>query len=94
MNQINEISGEEDDILELAIQHRDKLSTILDVSAEESSESELAAMVSFAIAFPGGFMALVDTYDVKRYFCYVAVIICATHPNDIADLYFRNLCAH
>lgn len=75
-----DFAGEEDDILELAIKHRDKLSTILDVSAEESSESELAAMVSFAIAFPGGFMALVDTYDVKRYFRYVAVIICATHP--------------
>ncbi|XP_046812201.1 uncharacterized protein LOC124421301 [Lucilia cuprina] len=32
---------------------------------EESSEGELAAMVSYAIAFPDGFMALVDTYDVK-----------------------------
>lgn len=65
-------AGEDADILELAIKHRDRLSTILEVSAEESSESELAAMVSFAIAFPGGFMALVDTYDVKRYFCHVA----------------------
>lgn len=94
VKQINEISGEEADILELAIKHRDKLSTILDVSAEESSESELAAMVSFAIAFPGGFMALVDTYDVKRYFRYVAVIICATHPNYIAYFYFRSMRTH
>lgn len=37
------------------------------MSTDESSEGELAAMVSFAIAFPDGFMALVDTYDVKRY---------------------------
>lgn len=44
-----------------------QLSKILDISTEESSEGELAAMVSFAIAFPDGFMALVDTYDVKRY---------------------------
>lgn len=43
---------------------------MLDISTEESSEGELAAMVSFAIAFPDGFMALVDTYDVKRYSAY------------------------
>lgn len=42
----------------------------MDISTEESSEGELAAMVSFAIAFPDGFMALVDTYDVKRYSAY------------------------
>lgn len=56
------------DLLELAIDQRAKLSSVLDISTEESSEGELAAMVSFAIAFPDGFMALVDTYDVKRYF--------------------------
>lgn len=55
------------DLLELAIGHRAALSQILEVSTDESSEGELAAMVSFAIAFPSGFMALVDTYDVKRY---------------------------
>lgn len=54
------------DILELALMHRTTLSEALNVSTEESSEGELAAMVSFAIAFPDGFMALVDTYDVKR----------------------------
>lgn len=56
--------------MELAIGHRAALSKILEVSTEESSEGELAAMVSFAIAFPAGFMALVDTYDVKRYFAF------------------------
>lgn len=55
------------DILELAVDHRRKLSQLLEISPEESSDGELAAMVSFAIAFPDGFMALVDTYDVKRY---------------------------
>uniref|UniRef100_A0AAG5DY35 Nicotinate phosphoribosyltransferase n=1 Tax=Anopheles atroparvus TaxID=41427 RepID=A0AAG5DY35_ANOAO len=53
------------DILELAMEHRTNLASVLDVSTDESSEGELAAMVSFAIAFPDGFMALVDTYDVK-----------------------------
>uniref|UniRef100_A0A182F2M5 Nicotinate phosphoribosyltransferase n=1 Tax=Anopheles albimanus TaxID=7167 RepID=A0A182F2M5_ANOAL len=53
------------DLLELAIEHRAQLASVLDVSTDESSEGELAAMVSFAIAFPDGFMALVDTYDVK-----------------------------
>ncbi|KQS70074.1 nicotinate phosphoribosyltransferase isoform X3 [Drosophila erecta] len=50
-----------EDLLEHAIRHRALLSHLLDVSTEESSEGELAAMVSYAIAFPDGFMALVDT---------------------------------
>ena len=54
----------------MAIGHRSAVSKILNVSTDESSEGELAAMVSFAIAFPDGFMALVDTYDVKRYFAF------------------------
>ncbi|XP_030384271.1 nicotinate phosphoribosyltransferase isoform X2 [Scaptodrosophila lebanonensis] len=59
-------TGITEDLLEHAIRHRQLLSHLLDVSTEESSEGELAAMVSYAIAFPDGFMALVDTYDVKR----------------------------
>ncbi|XP_022231351.1 nicotinate phosphoribosyltransferase isoform X1 [Drosophila obscura] len=58
-------TGVMEDLLEHAIRHRGMLSHVLDVSTEESSEGELAAMVSYAIAFPDGFMALVDTYDVK-----------------------------
>lgn len=72
-------TGDKRDLLELAIEHRVQLSKILDISTEESSEGELAAMVSFAIAFPDGFMALVDTYDVKRSgllnFCAVALAL-------------------
>lgn len=60
--------GSSADILELAIKHRQDLSSVLNTSTAEASEGELAAMVSFAIAFPNGFMALVDTYDVKRCF--------------------------
>lgn len=54
-------------LLELAVEHRKNLTDVLMISTAEASDGELAAMVSFAIAFPNGFMALVDTYDVKRY---------------------------
>ncbi|XP_062546676.1 nicotinate phosphoribosyltransferase isoform X5 [Armigeres subalbatus] len=60
-------TGDKRDLLELAVEHRVLLSKVLDISTDESSEGELAAMVSFAIAFPNGFMALVDTYDVKSW---------------------------
>ncbi|XP_014086548.1 nicotinate phosphoribosyltransferase isoform X2 [Bactrocera oleae] len=67
------------DLLDHAVRHRQALAQVLDVSQEESSEGELAAMVSYAIAFPDGFMALVDTYDVKRSgllnFCAVALAL-------------------
>lgn len=54
-------------MLELAVEHRRNLASVLHISTAEANDGELAAMVSFAIAFPNGFMALVDTYDVKRY---------------------------
>ncbi|XP_018787576.1 PREDICTED: nicotinate phosphoribosyltransferase isoform X5 [Bactrocera latifrons] len=66
------------DLLDHAVRHRQALAHVLDVSQEESSEGELAAMVSYAIAFPDGFMALVDTYDVKSgllNFCAVALAL-------------------
>ncbi|XP_067625040.1 nicotinate phosphoribosyltransferase isoform X3 [Eurosta solidaginis] len=72
-------TGTTGDLLDHAVRHRQALSQVLDVSQEESSEGELAAMVSYAIAFPDGFMALVDTYDVKRSgllnFCAVALAL-------------------
>ncbi|KAG5682952.1 hypothetical protein PVAND_012269 [Polypedilum vanderplanki] len=70
-------SGATADLLELSIEHRKNLSSVLHISTQEANDGELAAMVSFAIAFPDGFMALVDTYDVKRSgllnFCAVAL---------------------
>ncbi|CAD6998402.1 nicotinate phosphoribosyltransferase isoform X1 [Ceratitis capitata] len=64
----HKITGITGDLLDHAVRHRQALALVLDVSQEESSEGELAAMVSYAIAFPDGFMALVDTYDVKSKF--------------------------
>ena len=34
----------------------------------ETNQSELAAFTSYALAFPGNFLALVDTYDVSVVF--------------------------
>lgn len=62
------LKGSVRSLIEMAIEYRQQLSGLLEVSPDESNDGELAAMVSFAIAFPDGFMALVDTYDVKRYF--------------------------
>lgn len=79
------------DLLDLAVGYRQQLSRLLEVSPEESSDGELAAMVSFAIAFPDGFMALVDTYDVKRYFH-----LCSRTPNIHTHQTYitRLLCIH
>uniref|UniRef100_A0A0C9QU29 Nicotinate phosphoribosyltransferase n=1 Tax=Fopius arisanus TaxID=64838 RepID=A0A0C9QU29_9HYME len=72
-------TGEEFNLLDLACQYREAIASDLDALVMEASDSELAALVSFAIAFPDGFMALVDTYDVKRSgllnFCAVALAL-------------------
>ncbi|XP_023934071.1 nicotinate phosphoribosyltransferase isoform X3 [Bicyclus anynana] len=66
-------------LLELAVEWRRRLSAVIDVSPEEASDGELAALISYAQAFPSGFLALVDTYDVKRSgllnFCAVALAL-------------------
>ncbi|KAL0851072.1 hypothetical protein ABMA28_006954 [Loxostege sticticalis] len=54
-------------LLDLATEWRNRVSSVIDISPEEASDGELAALISYAIAFPTGFLALVDTYDVKRY---------------------------
>ncbi|XP_013176961.1 PREDICTED: nicotinate phosphoribosyltransferase 2 isoform X4 [Papilio xuthus] len=70
---------EQCDLLQLAADWRRRISAILDVSPDEASDGELAALISYAVAFPTGFLALVDTYDVKRSgllnFCAVALAL-------------------
>ncbi|XP_058792904.1 nicotinate phosphoribosyltransferase isoform X2 [Phymastichus coffea] len=58
-------TGETIDLLALSCDYRDKIASDFDALASEASNGELAALVSYAIAFPDGFMALIDTYDVK-----------------------------
>lgn len=71
--------GEPRDFLALSMQWRTKLVPLFKVVSSEANDGELAALISFAIAFPDGFMALVDTYDVKRSgllnFCAVALAL-------------------
>jgi nicotinate phosphoribosyltransferase len=50
-------TNEEVDFVSLALEKRSLL------GSEETNEGELAAFISYAQAFPSGFLALLDTYD-------------------------------
>lgn len=63
---ISKSGGEPQDLLELAMNFRRDLVPMFQVVESEINNGELTALTSFAIAFPNGFVALVDTYDVKR----------------------------
>ncbi|XP_072754011.1 nicotinate phosphoribosyltransferase isoform X4 [Anoplolepis gracilipes] len=67
------------DMLELACKHREAIADELGALASQASGGELAALISYAVAFPERFTALVDTYDVKRSgllnFCAVALAL-------------------
>ncbi|XP_035740574.1 nicotinate phosphoribosyltransferase-like isoform X1 [Vespa mandarinia] len=58
-------TGKVYDLLELASKYRDAIAGDLGSIVSEASSGELAALISYAIAFPERFTALVDTYDVK-----------------------------
>ncbi|XP_020277585.1 nicotinate phosphoribosyltransferase isoform X2 [Pseudomyrmex gracilis] len=58
-------TGDALDLLELAFKHRETIADDLGALASQASSGELAALISYAVAFPERFAALVDTYDVK-----------------------------
>lgn len=76
---LHKSSSIEKDFVESALSCRQKISSMFNVVLSEVSEGEFAAFISFAIAFPNGFTALVDTYDVKKSglvnFCAVALAL-------------------
>lgn len=53
-------------IVPLVREYVNSVSDLLGVAATEMNEGELAAFIGYAIAFPSGFLALIDTYDVLR----------------------------
>lgn len=52
--------------VEACVQRRNQLASLLLILLEEANDGELAAFISYAMAFPDGFTALVDTYEVLR----------------------------
>ena len=56
----------ETDFFTKCLEWRTKLAAHLRILRDEASDGELAAFASYAVAFPDGFLALVDTYDVAR----------------------------
>lgn len=82
LNNINlksNVENIEKDFMTCAVKWRDKISSMFSIVLSEVNDGELAAFISFAIAFPQGFTALVDTYDVKKSglinFCAVALAL-------------------
>ncbi len=57
----------EDGFFDKCLEWRTKLASHLKIMRDEAHDGELAAFASYAVAFPDGFLALVDTYDVSRY---------------------------
>ncbi|XP_068968163.1 nicotinate phosphoribosyltransferase isoform X1 [Bombus flavifrons] len=58
-------TGQVYDLLELAYKYRNSIAADVGTLVSEASSGELAALISYAIAYPQRFVALVDTYDVK-----------------------------
>lgn len=76
---LNKKTGQAEQFTPVCIKWQKKLAPVLDFLADQASEGELAAFISYALAFPNGFLALIDTYDVIRSglpnFCTVAMAL-------------------
>merc|ERR1712126_126307 len=67
------------DFVSLSVDWRAKLGDILNILVSEAHDGELAAFISYAMAFPNNFVAIIDTYDVSKSgllnFCAVAMAL-------------------
>ncbi|KAG2458448.1 PNCB phosphoribosyltransferase, partial [Polypterus senegalus] len=68
------------DLVKLSVFWLNRVCSHLHMTPEEANKGELAAFISYAIAFPRNFLALLDTYSVIRSgavnFCTVALALC------------------
>ena len=64
------MTNESYDMCVLSHKYLELVCECLSISSEQCSKGELAAFVSYAIAFPSEFLALIDTYNVLRYECF------------------------
>ena len=60
------LTGEQRPFADLCLEYLDEVGDLLQILPSETHKGELAAFISYAIAFPTNFLALVDTYDVLR----------------------------
>ncbi|KAL4217824.1 hypothetical protein ACF0H5_022563 [Mactra antiquata] len=72
-------SQEDVDFVAVCLKWQKKIAPVIDFLPDQVSVGELAAFISYAQAFPNGFLALIDTYDVIRSglanFCTVALAL-------------------
>lgn len=59
-------TGERRPFAELCLKYLNELGPLLRILPEETHRGELAAFISYAMAFPTNCLALVDTYDVLK----------------------------
>ena len=55
------------DFVDVCQKCREKICQTINVLQEQTSDGELAAFIAYAMAFPSGFLALVDTYEVLKW---------------------------
>ncbi|CAG0894964.1 unnamed protein product [Cyprideis torosa] len=60
---LNQRTGERTNFVEECLKWKPRVAALLKILEDEANDGELAAFISYAVAFPTGFCALVDTYD-------------------------------
>ena len=52
--------------MDLCVEWRNRVGEMLKIMVSDAHDGELAAFISYALAFPQTFLALIDTYDVAK----------------------------
>ncbi|CAF0885587.1 unnamed protein product [Rotaria sordida] len=60
------ITGESRPFVQLCLNYLNELGPILKIFPDQANKGELTAFIAYAISFPSGFLALIDTYDVLK----------------------------